>query len=367
MTNVDSPLGLDWASLRGIGTRRSTFKFILLDKDLNTLGELDVDQDSPPSIENNINRSVKRTVSGLVFPVDQAQDVNLLSDRLRIEMHLPDGPYPLGVFMWADPSTRRSTAGNWIEASLVDQALVLDQPIGRPYALPPGSIIATAIKERIQQRGLSEFDVQHTGTYTGSEWSVWPTGTTSLEIINDLAAQAGCYSIYFDNNGKAIVKSVPDMAASTPDITYDVGTSVFAETIVESNDLLTAPNRYIVINNGMTNTPIHGKWDIPDSAPHSIENRGFVVAKVYDDQTVADNASAKRMAQAIGESDTSTYEWATFETAINPRHDTFDIVEWENRKYHEQSWGFILHEGSPMRHELRRVFEPPLAEMDLGL
>jgi hypothetical protein len=82
----------------------------------------------------------------------------------------------------------------------------------------------------------------------------------------------------------------------------------------------------------------------------------MVVTKVIDSQGVQDEAQATAMAQSIGESDTCTYEHATFDTAINPVHDTFDIVAWDDKKYHEQNWSFTCFEGSDMRHDLRRCY-----------
>lgn len=344
--------------MEGISQRSSTFVFELLDLNLDRIGTLDIALDKPPEIENNSNRSIKRTLSNVNMPRHQVRDVNMLSDRVRVSMILASGgQFPLGVFMFADASVQKSTGGDWVEATLADQGLMLDQGTAVCIMFPPGTLISQAIQERLNERLIHSVAIDQSSVTTkGDEWTVWPVGTSDLDILNDLCKMAGFYSIYFDNSGTAVARTIPDLAAVEPRFTYGPGTNVFNDTIVETTDLLSAPNRYIVVNNGMTETPISGMWDVPDSAPHSIKNRGMIVTKVIDSQAVSDTGQATAMARAIGQADTETYEFATFAAAINPLHDTFDVVLWNNKKYHEQSWSMMCLDGSDHKHELRRVY-----------
>jgi len=347
---------VDYSTMKGTAQRSSTFLFEVMTMDLLPIGILDVNLDRPPVLNNNINRTIKRSISNLTFPMHQAVDVDMLMDHIRVSMIHSDGVFPIGVFMFADPSVARSTGGDWVDATLVDQGLMLDQAIEVGFAMAPGSLITPAIEERLMSRMIHDFEVEASGRTTGSDWISWPIGTTDLTIINDLCALLGFYSVYFDNAGKGIARSVPNLAVTDPDFIYGLGTSVITDSIIESNDLLSAPNRYIVVNNGMSDAPVSGFWDVPDSAPHSFANRGMHVARVIDSQSVSDNEQAAAMAQALGQSDTSTYEWASFNTAINPLHDTFNVVQWDGKKYHEQEWSFTLQDGADQRHGLRRVY-----------
>lgn len=348
----------DLVEMQGWSQRSATFEFELLNQDLDLLGLMEINADAPPTIDNNSNRTVKRKLSGLNYHRNQAKEINMLSDRVKAWMVFSDGQrFPLGVFMFADPSTARMTGGDQVDVTLVDQGLMLDQATETTFSLAPGSKVIDALNERFNHRLIRNASIEASATRTkGDEWAVWPAGTSDMDIINDLCAMAGFYSAYFDNSGIPICRSVPNLENLEPLLSYETNTNVYADSIIETNDLLTAPNRYIVVNNGMTDMPVSGFWDIPDTAPHSIVNRRMVVTKVIDSQAVADDAEATNMARAAGLSDTDTYEKANFTAAINPRHDTFDIVGWDGKKYHEQSWSLTCRDGAGQRHELRRVY-----------
>ena len=353
-----SDLNIDVLTLDGWGQRVSTFRFELLDRQLESIGELEVDRSQPPTISNNVNNTIKRELSGLRF---NPSGVNLLRDRVRVWMQVltADGlqEYPMGVFLFADVSEPITTGVDWIEGTLVDQGLILDQANSRSVGYRPGTLITDCIKERIGGRMIPLYNVASSGAKVrGKEWLTWPAGTTDMEVVNDLCQLAGFYSVYFDNFGVAQAQPIPDLEAVDPDFSYAKGENVFMDSLTRTHDLLTAPNRYIVINNSMTETSIAGRWDIPDSAPHSFQNRGIIVTKVIDSQAVESSAEARAMAKREGQADTSVYEWITLSAPINPLHDTFNVVAFEGVPFHEQGWDAVLQDGADHKHNLRRIY-----------
>lgn len=354
----------DLLDLVGFSQRQASFKFELLDQELNGLGEFEV---AAPNckISNNINRTIKRTMSDLVIPPTTKKEINTLSDRVRPRMVLSDGTsYTLGVFVFSDTSQRPLSPGVITrETTLTDQGITLDQPTARTYSFGPGTNLGVAIQSMLD--GLVAItDIEpSTRQVKGEEAMTWPSGTSRLAIIYDLCAAAGFYSLFFNNDGVARAMSVPDLAAEEATLRY--GTlpgeqKVFRETIIITDDLLEAPNRYIVISTGMNDVEIVGFWDVPSTSPNSKENRGFVVAHVTNQQGLESSAAATEAAKAIGQSDFNTFSWVTFDAAPDPRHDTFDIVAWDNVNYREQNWDLTLREGGPHRHELRRIFNEPV-------
>lgn len=356
MTFVPSPV-LD---LDGISQRQSTFRFELLDAGLQSLGDVEVLAPGV-SIENNINRKIKRTLNNIEFSPSDAQEINTLVNRLRVWMITQDGlQWPLGIFVFSDMSQVPLDAStSFWSGSMTDQLIILDQPTSRTYSFAPGKLIVQAIAEMLEGV-IPEWTTAPVGTQiSGAESMTWPPGTTRLDIINDLCAAAGLYSLFFDNAGIARAIQVPDLEGDDPNLIYGGlpgQQKVYRDSIVLTDDLLSAPNRYVVVNNGMTNSPVIGFWDIPSTAPNSKENRGFVVAQVTDKQGIESNAAAEEAAKAIGQADYNTYSWATFDAAPDPRHDTFDIVGWDGIRYREQSWTLECVEGGNHRHELRRIY-----------
>lgn len=363
----------DPTDFRSRGQRSATFRFELLDRYNSYIGDLPVDMDSPPSIDMNINRAVKRSMSGLRLPPSVTADINTLHDRIKPWMVFPEGDeHPLGVFLFADASRRQSLygsvgyanvgVGEITEGSCLDQGCTLNQGSRTVNFYGPPHRIYDALVQQLELGGVFDYYIDPTDD-SFAQWVVWKPNANRLTVINDICRLGGYYSLYFDNDGVAQLRQVPSLEAVEPTINYDLDTSVIADSVVESDDLLNAPNTYVVINSAFTEAPVWGEWRVPASAPHSYENRGFWVVKEIDMQGIETNAAATRAAKAQGQADYATYRWVNFETAINPRHDSFDIVGWRGEKYREQSWTIRCIETATQPHELRRVWSDEVAEL----
>jgi hypothetical protein len=358
----------DIVNLTGWAQRSSTVRFELLDRTNSYLGVLDIDKSSIPSIENSINRSPKRQMNGFKLPPSTTAEVNTLTERVKpVWIHQTGDEDPLGIFLFADASRHRARYGSAqfvgpgdalvSTTTLVDQLMPLNHATGGVTMYRPGTSIAAALTEQLEVSGVISFDVEESNAkITGSAWMVWHPNITRLQIINDLCQAGGYYTLFFDNAGVGRCVLVPDLDASNPDFEYSANGMVKRDTIVESDDLLDAPNRYLVINSSLTDGAVWGYWDVPPSAPHSFENTGIRKVKQIDMQGPETMEDATAAAKAYGQADFSTYRWVNFVTAPNPRHDTYNIVEWQADNYREQSWRLPLLEGSDMNHELRRVW-----------
>lgn len=363
----------DILTLDGWGQRGVTFAFDLLDKQNSLLGGIDVDMDEPPTITNNINRAVKRTMSGLQLPPAVTADINTLTERVRPRMIFHDGTtYNLGVFLFADVtrqlvlsgSVQLSAAGEawWSDGTMSDQLVTVNQGSRGINFYGPGHLIYDALEQQMRAAGILDYSIEPTSATIG-DWIVWKPNTNRLKVINDLAAMAGFYSLYFDNDGVAILRSVPSMDSVDPTLVYEAGRNVLMGSISESDDQLSAYNTYVAVNSGFTQAPIWGEWRVPPEAPHSYENRGFWVVKEVDQQGLTSNSQATRAAKTAGLADFAAYRWANFSSAINPLHDTFDVVGWRGDKWREQTHSFQLAADAPHKHELRRVWSNELADI----
>lgn len=358
----------DIVNLTGWGQRTSTVRFELLDRTNSYLGVLDIDRSSIPTIENNINRSPKRQMNGFKLPPSTTRDVNTLTERVRpVWIWQTGDTQNMGVFVFADASRHRQffgsaqfvTPGDDVlsTTTMTDQLVDLDYATGGVTMYRPGTRIADALREQLEVAGVVDFFVEESNAkITGSAWMVWHPNVTRLKIINDLCQAGGYYSLYYDNEGVARCELVPDLEAANPDFEYASGGMIKRDSIVESDDLLDAPNRYLVINSSLTDGAVWGYWDIPASAPNSFENTGRRRVKQIDMQGPETMEDAAAAAKAYGQADFSTYRWVNFNTAPNPRHDTYDIIGWRAEKYREQTWRLPLVEGADMSHELRRVW-----------
>lgn len=342
------------------GTRSAGFRFDLLDAADERVGELDVDvTPGAPNISNNINRTIKRTMDALVLPPSSAADVNPLVHRVRPMMLLSNGSeHPLGVFLFADYTADEWSFGDIAHGTMTDKGLILDQPISKSSGYGAGVAIADALAAEFTAAGLTLFDIDPTITTVLGAPVAWPAGTSRAEVVNELCAKAGAYSAWFSNAGIVTVRRVTDLATDTPELVYTPGPSsrIIQGSTTRTSALLDAPNRYIAIDGSATDSAIVGVFDVPASAPHSAAHRGFVVATVIRGDGYQNVAAATAAARAAYNQGGGDFEHLAFSGPPDPRHDTFQTVQFDGVNYREQEWSLSLSEGAEMIHRLRTSY-----------
>ena len=340
--------------------RSEGFRFDVLDRDLQVIGRIYPDLDSVPRVANQTSRTMMRTVEGFRVSADQFADVDTFADRIKPYYLLEGTAYALGVFLWADASRLRRSYGVDLEGTLVDQSVILDQTAVNTVHYPEGSMVRDAIVDVVTNLGFSSAGVG------ASPWTVghpctWPGGQrTWLAILRDLSFLGGYLPCYFDRDGLFRDDPSRDPASREPVSLYraDASGRIVAGSIVESDDLLDAPNRYVVISTGGgTAGSVTGTYDIPGSAPHSIPRRGFIIPRVIEAQGVGNVDQATVLARLAWEQDVNAFAWADFSGPLDPRHDTWDTVDYLGDLWREVEWEMELVAGGLMRHGLRRVYE----------
>ena len=73
-------------------------------------------------------------------------------------------------------------------------------------------------------------------------------------------------------------------------------------------------------------------------------------------RTRLDEYALDSHARAAAAQDAGGYQWVSFSAAPDPRHDTFDAVQYLGDIYREQGWSLQVLEGGEHRHDLRRVY-----------
>jgi hypothetical protein len=335
-----------------------SYRAVLLNQSLEQIGEITPDQgENVPVITNNINRTIKRSLEGLVILPSDVANIHTLTDRLKIYGTFDGVERPLGVFMWIDQSGSRATYGIKMGESMVDLNGVLDQPLGTPKGYRAGSSIDTIIHDLAAEVGIVSFNLTTTGLLLTSAMNFGAT-ISRAEAMSQVAHVGGLYSPFFNNDG-ALTTIAPPSIDNRAVMRYSEGDNIIAGTIEETDDLLTAPNRWVVEVSGSEGTAaIWAAYDIPAEAPHSYYNRGFyIVSVVNESQGISTYEEAYRVVRAAALSDDSTYSWAEFDAIPDHRHDTFNLVEYLGVNFREQEWRLPLYAGAVMHHSLRRHYE----------
>jgi len=349
--------------VEGVGQRFETYRFDVLRPDLSYEFTLQtVDADNPPSIDWDATSSTQRTLHGLNISPKEINSIDPLTHRLAAYMQFDTGRlWPLGVFLFANPHEKVSSYGHWLNSDLMDQSVILNQGREAAFGIDAGSQILPAMQLMIDELGLTaRASIDPTlVTLSPDAPHSWAAGTTRGKILGDLCTAAGFYPPYFDGLGWLRLRAVPyPLSAAPADLFFDETNSrILSDSIDVSNNLNTAPNRYIVTGPALSTAEIVGIYDIPPSAPHSFQHRGFhVVAPPVQNALVTDNASAIAAAHALYANDFSAYEQIEFSTAPEPRVGGYQVMDVIGTKYRVQSWSLTCSPGSEHRHTGRAIY-----------
>lgn len=332
-----------------VGQRQCTFRFSVIN---GTTGENrgEIHPLRNATLTHDTTRTIKRQLA-ISLGVEDTAYVNTISDRILVEMVFPNGQtYPLGRYMFTDATRQVYTSGRLGQMALNDEMFLVDQEILVGIGFDTISII-DAINDVLIGLPINYTAESSSERVTQS----WTIGTNRGSILESLATVGDYFSPWFDNTGVLRFIRSFNPATKIPDLDYDNGNQVLRSNIVESDDLLTAPNTFVVISNTtLEGSPAVGIATVPDSAPHSVTNRGFAIVEQLDLQ-VATASQAQTVAQNLVNRQT-VFEQVNLVTAPDPRNDGYNVIRWQGDLWLELAWSMALTEGGEMNHLLRKAY-----------
>jgi len=357
------------ALLNGSSSERTEgVRWDVLDHDNNLIGTLMADRDNPAAISNDVTRAIRRTISSLnilprpVYDTDTshfyADDIDPLTMRIKPYWTYANGDaFPLGLFVFGDDSQVLWSWGWPRQCSLTDLMADLDQPLDNAVGYGQGTNVYNALINECDKTGIGpdERIIESTTAVIDVPVGWVPGRDTQLVVFDGLCKLAGFLPPYRNNDGVLVCRSSPDLASATATYEYGANTVVLTGTAVLSSDILTAPNRYVVVGSN-TDTELVGIFDVPDSAPHSYMNIGRYRRKSESVQGLTTQAQADAAAAAAYVTDSSTYSWLGFDTPVDPRHDTWDILSFDGVNYRQLGWTIECRVGGTMRHSCRGAY-----------
>lgn len=349
---------LDLDPTAGIAQRQVWFSFDLLDLAGVKIGEVHPDEDSTMVISHDATNAVMRSMDGFRLGHEESDGFDERGARIRPWMHLENGAtFALGTFKFAGAARERSSIGVEFHGRMADLSSLLAKPIMETYSLRRGALISQAIEHLLEEAGFVDHWVEPMGVQVGTEVG-WRGSESRLGIINELAALQGCLPVVMTPLGQPRVEPPPDPATATPTVVYRAGWNILANPILETNDLLSAPNVFIVRETGAQATPIQGRYELPASAPNSYTRLGEWNPLFSDEQGLQSVAAANERARVLSLTDGTVLEYASFDGPLDPRHAQVGVavVEFLGVTYLERQWRMPLNDRGDMAHSLAKFY-----------
>lgn len=344
-----------------VGQRTATYRFDLVNNKTGYRREVHPLSDTTPMLTHDISRTITRQLNNLTFIVPDANFIDVITTRIEPFMILEGVEYPLGRYMCNNNTMQLFTAGDWSSGTLYDEGFIVDQKLSESFSDSAFIAVGTPTSPRVRQVILKLLeslpivvDIEPTPFYTNAGW---PAGTSRGFVVEQLAIDGDYLSPWFSHNYHMKFIRSFDPATATVSLDLDVGNRVLRDRIFKTNDLIDAPNVFVVIGNGTEaqETDIIGRYEVPSSAPHSIANRGFESPYVENRQ-VETEEQAKAIATNIGQRAT-VFERIELYTPPDPRHDGYDVLRWQGDNWLEIAWSLPLQEGAAMQHIARKAYE----------
>jgi hypothetical protein len=332
-----------------VGQRAASFRFALVNGVTGEhLGEITPIRGA--TLTHDTSRIIKRQLD-LKLGVADTAAINGVTDRVEPFMVFPNGTeYPLGRYMFTDFTRQKFTSGKLGQVALTDEMFLVDQQITTGIN-GVGFGVATVAQSILS--GLPITFTMEPAPFTSAE--SWSIGANRGSMLESLSISGDWFSPWFGNDGQLHFIRTFDPIDKVCDLDFDNGNKVFRQSIVENDELISAPNTFVVISNSSSNPDFEvvGIAAVPPSAPHSVVNRGFVIASVLNLQ-LSDASQAQAVAQGLVNRQ-SIFAQVALTTAPDPRHDSYNVIRWQGENWLELAWSMALVEGGTMNHLLRKT------------
>lgn len=335
---------------RSVGKRTESFIFQWIDGITGQIfGYIHPRKDSV-TLSHNTESSIKRQLA-LSLDFRETSRINIIRDRILPFVIINNVTYPLGRYMFTDDTQNVKSEGNYGSYTLLDESFAIDTELDSGWS-PKGRSIPITIKQLLSTIPFIKVKIDPSPFDAIGSFTI---GTSRIKILETYQELGDYFPFWMDHSGILRMIRTKDPSVEIPDFSYDDNPNIIPG-IAKTTDLLAKPNRFVVVGN-TTNSgkqPIIGRADIPSSAPHSIQNRGFVIPKI-ERKSVASVGQATAIARNLALRDTIV-ETVEFDTPIDPRHDGYNVLHLLGENWLEFSWSMELRPGGRMSHAARRFY-----------
>lgn len=283
--------------------------------------------------EVSLSAATRLRASGSLNLDDVGQDIDWLSDRVRIDYEGNGQRWPLGVFLLAAPTRSYTDEGSQWKVELLSKLAILDQvKTEQTKSLPAGTVVTDAVVSLIRDCGEDSIALTASPA-TLSSAMTWEPGTALLTIINDLLSAISYWSLTIDGNGIYQIHPYTRPAQRATAWNFQEGPhSVHLAEWDRDQDIASVPNRIVLVGQGSSDTPaLVGAAENTDPAsPFSYSARGRWVTRTEtgveaSSQDVLTELARRRLIEASTPQATLTVEHMPLPLSPN------EVVEWDSQ------------------------------------
>ena len=333
---------------------------------------------SAPVLRMDNHGEIKTSLQGTFL--DRAVDtygketnVDWLNDEIKPVMIIDGVSYPLGVFMPATTTPTRVNSNRTIDLQAYDRCWkVQDNKVEGFVYLSAGTKYTDAIEQLLVSSGIDAVVMSESEEVLKEDRSNWETGTSYLEIVNDLLKEINYNSLYFNENGVAVIQPIVKPSASNINhiftskktdtrIEQEAQLIKITPSIKRSTDVFTAPNVFVVVcSNPDKDSPMIATSENNNlRSPLSIPRRGRRIVSVENIDNIASQAELQKYVDIKRDQSMYTGETIEVSTKLLPGFSVNDITAIDDEDVfgicRETSWFMPLQAGQLMTHTLERI------------
>ena len=328
------------------------------------LCNLDVLQDTAPSISWTHDAEIKRTVS---LKCKIPQGVNWLTDQVQA-VQITDGvEIPRGRFwITTHPRTVEDDLTESLQLTGYDLGYQVRElaKIEQSLTIPAGTVVTAAIQEQLVAAGLTRMLVT-ASTETLMTDHTYDAGETRYAVVQSLLAEINYRDLWFNDRGVAIVEPWAAASASNVRHHYPAGSaSILTAALEEDDDTFASANVFVeIVSSADLSADMRAESinDNPTSAL-SVVRRGIRVPsfETLDSissqaalQTRADN---RKLMSMMGTKTITFYTGVRDDTASRGLNDSIMIDRDGIGLLEELNWSIDCSSGGLVTHTARKVY-----------
>ena len=269
------------------------------------------DAETNAQISMDNTAEIKMTLTGDFEINDQ---VNTLTDRLQVIMHIDGAAHPLGKYVICSIEPQTTPAGRRVGSFTAYDLtyLVQGSKTEKRHYIAAGTKYTDALQTLLIESGITDYIIEPSDATIRTDREDWEPGTSRLTICNDLLAEINYNSMWMDLQGT--IRCSKYQQATAENIVHIYSPGQYSMLYPETSQVIDTFNRanvFIrVVEDAENQTPLRAESvnNDPDSALSTVNQLRRVVdygtldniASQGELQAYVDNLKFKSLIDKIG-------------------------------------------------------------------